>query len=225
MFVIGDVHGCYNTLVALLDKIPPQEEICFVGDLIDRGANSLEVFKLVQGRKFHCVRGNHEQMASDSYAGKNMQSRINQHFWAKTCGGEETLTSFQSTSSVSSEFEEFLKWSRQLPHLLHFEVEGQNLVVSHSLVMPAFGTPLEIESALWYRDSCVHNENDYDYEGAEHSFYNIFGHTPTNCLEDSKVVPYIGSRYACIDTGAVYGGKLTALEFPSMRVVSQEFVG
>jgi len=58
--VIGDVHGHYDTLVALLDAVSPssEDEVYFLGDLIDRGPNSAQVVELVMRNQFHCLRGN-----------------------------------------------------------------------------------------------------------------------------------------------------------------------
>ena len=47
IWVIGDVHGEYEKLRSLLTKIPKDENVCFVGDLIDRGERSAEVVDLV----------------------------------------------------------------------------------------------------------------------------------------------------------------------------------
>jgi len=48
IYLIGDVHGCYKTLCALIDRLPrgADSKICFVGDLIDRGNGSFEVVQL-----------------------------------------------------------------------------------------------------------------------------------------------------------------------------------
>ena len=43
MYIIGDVHGCYNTLMALIAKLPKNAKLCFVGDFIGRGPNSKDV--------------------------------------------------------------------------------------------------------------------------------------------------------------------------------------
>jgi len=68
VIIIGDVHGCYKTLQALLAKIllNHNEQICFVGDLIDRGPKSKEVVDFVRDRGHLCVKGNHEDMAVKS---------------------------------------------------------------------------------------------------------------------------------------------------------------
>ncbi len=65
--VIGDVHGCYEKLVALLKSWNSKEEkLILLGDLIDRGTGSLEVvrlaMKLVKEYNAVVVRGNHEEL-------------------------------------------------------------------------------------------------------------------------------------------------------------------
>jgi serine/threonine protein phosphatase 1 len=62
VWVIGDVHGEYDTLSKLLKKIPTGSEIVFVGDLIDRGKHSSDVVELVRKNNYKVVLGNHELM-------------------------------------------------------------------------------------------------------------------------------------------------------------------
>ena len=68
IYIIGDVHGCYKTLLALINKLPNKfdSKICFVGDLIDRGSNSKEIIKLIRDNNYDCVLGNHESYMIDS---------------------------------------------------------------------------------------------------------------------------------------------------------------
>lgn len=64
-FVVGDVHGCYSLLRALLTAVgfyPPTDRLIAVGDLVDRGPASLECLELLSEPWFFSVRGNHEQM-------------------------------------------------------------------------------------------------------------------------------------------------------------------
>ena len=63
--VIGDIHGCYFTLVELYNAIRekyPRIEIYTVGDLVDRGNNSYEVIKFVLDEKILFTPGNHDYM-------------------------------------------------------------------------------------------------------------------------------------------------------------------
>lgn len=64
LYAIGDVHGCYETLIRLIDKLPNKEQsnLIFVGDLIDRGKDSAKALEFVRKGNYACVMGNHEKM-------------------------------------------------------------------------------------------------------------------------------------------------------------------
>lgn len=61
-YIIGDVHGEYDTLAALVEKLPKDADVVFVGDLIDRGAKSKEVIEFMRKNNYRSVLGNHEQL-------------------------------------------------------------------------------------------------------------------------------------------------------------------
>lgn len=64
-FIVGDMHGCYDLFEAELEKVsfdPACDRVISVGDLIDRGPNSLACLRLLKQPWFHAVRGNHEIM-------------------------------------------------------------------------------------------------------------------------------------------------------------------
>lgn len=95
-FAIGDIHGCWNALESLLDCVPisAEDRLILLGDYVDRGPDSARVLEWVMHRSQsgHVValRGNHELM---------MQQAIERQFplqhWL-SCGGEETLASYQA---------------------------------------------------------------------------------------------------------------------------------
>ena len=67
IYIIGDVHGCYKTLLALIKKLPKDIRICFVGDLIDRGENSKNVVEFIKSNNYDCILGNHKQMFAEKF--------------------------------------------------------------------------------------------------------------------------------------------------------------
>ena len=72
-FVVGDVHGCFDYLRAVLEHVQFDEvsdRLFCVGDLVDRGPQSEEAIDWIAKPWFHAVRGNHEQMAIDVAAGR-----------------------------------------------------------------------------------------------------------------------------------------------------------
>jgi len=66
IYWIGDVHGCFKTLKALLKQIPQGAKIGFLGDLNDRGIDSLGVIKLAMRRGSYFLFGNHESIMSEA---------------------------------------------------------------------------------------------------------------------------------------------------------------
>ena len=87
MIVISDVHGCYKTLLALIAQLPTDEELCFVGDLIDRGPQSKDVIEFVKSNNHKCVLGNHEDMMDSAYRSGHPDMDRN---WAQN-GGQQTM--------------------------------------------------------------------------------------------------------------------------------------
>lgn len=69
-FAVGDIHGCFSKLQRALDAVqfnPERDRLFSVGDLVDRGPESADVDVWLRKPWFHAIRGNHEQMAIDSY--------------------------------------------------------------------------------------------------------------------------------------------------------------
>ena len=92
--VIGDVHGCYNTIKQLVDKIKnkyPNIEIYCVGDLVDRGNNSFEVIEYVIAEEIHFTLGNHDYMF---YSNMREPFSLMAKSWSYN-GAETTLTSYK----------------------------------------------------------------------------------------------------------------------------------
>ena len=224
--VIGDVHGCYRTLCALVKKLPKDAEIVFVGDLIDRGDSSREVVDLVKSMGWKCVRGNHEQLMVDAKGGleKSMLDYLN---WL-ACGGVATLASYMDPYGdfMKADFDSHIAWMENLPLYLEFpdikNADGRSLLVSHSSA-----------SGVWHWDDARRKAMSATWEKAlmwsrlQHindipGVYNIFGHTPLEQARVSKI-------HANVDTGCVFKSdlkvmkesELTALQFPEMIIHSQ----
>lgn len=226
VYIIGDVHGCYDTLVALLAKLPSGAKVVFAGDLVDRGPKSKEVVELVRSKGYLCVRGNHEQMMID----EGLRPRFS-GIWLPN-GGDTTLRSYKrrihlpdyplpAYELAEDEYKADLQWLAQLPVYLEFpdvkNDEGRYLVVSHSNI-----------GKFWkYRNDASRKgmfENNVMWDRSqirdEPSIYNVVGHTP---IEHG---PRITKIYANVDTGCCFKipgyGVLTALRFPEMEVIQQE---
>jgi serine/threonine protein phosphatase 1 len=121
-FAIGDVHGCFDKLEALLlacDRVRDGRDVryVFIGDYIDRGPDVRKVIDLLmhkqlsEGSRFICLRGNHEQMLIVAAAG-GRSDRDLMTWWAN--GGEQTLDSY-GVNDPSSLPAAHLEWIKALP--------------------------------------------------------------------------------------------------------------
>jgi protein phosphatase len=227
--VIGDIHGCRAELEELLGKLgyvverdtdgravdaahPEGRRAVFVGDLVDRGPDTPGVLRLVMGmvEAGHalCVCGNHEQKLTRALRGRNV--RIS-HGLA------------ESLDQLGLESEEFRKRAEAFCGNLiaHYVLDEGRLVVSHAGLPERFHGRAsgEVRSFALYGDTTGETD-EYglpvrypwanDYRGRAMVLY---GHTPTPGAE------WVNGTM-CLDTGCVFGGKLTALRYPEREVVS-----
>ena len=224
IYIISDVHGCFRTLKALINQFPNKKnsKIVFVGDLIDRGANSYEVIKFIMDNNYDCVLGNHEEMFLEFAPSKEDEDLSNSKHWLFNCGGEETLKSYTCKDEYYKQYD-FIK---TLPLYLEYKdyktSDNRYLVVSHSAV-----------GKVWdKRDS----KDKFDIEDFENhllysryknsdnkEIFNVFGHTIFS-------TPVLNEYSAAIDLGCYHekdesklpSPRLCALEFPSMKIFTQE---
>ncbi|XXF75685.1 polynucleotide kinase-phosphatase [Myxococcaceae bacterium GXIMD 01537] len=228
--IIGDIHGCLDELVALLVKLgyrvspraegmpgldvhPPEgRKAVFLGDLVDRGPDIPGVLRLVMGMVAAgtalCVPGNHEMKLMRKLRGKDV----------KTTHGLA-----QSVEQLEREPESF---RREVVDFIdglvsHYVLDGGRLVVAHAGMkesMHGRGSGRVREFALYGETTGETDEyglpvrHDWaaEYRGRATV---VYGHTPV--LEAEWL-----NNTLCVDTGCVYGGKLTALRYPEREIVS-----
>lgn len=225
--VIGDVHGCVKTLIALVNKIKekyPNDEIALVADLIDRGPSSKEVVQYVIDNSFKCVKGNHEDLCVKDMLSENPAEVMYHGEWLVYQAGA-TLASYQKDGKLDKEgLIEHARWMEKLPYYIEFkdvEKDGRYLVVSHASIGSTwkFRDPNH-EKHHFFKDEVIWNRGAPD---DVKEIYNIYGHTPQS---DG---PKIKSFFANVDTGACLKrdfseqyGVMTALRFPSMEIIQQK---
>jgi protein phosphatase len=221
--IIGDVHGCYDELFGLLvrlgyqsdgDRIVPPagRKAVFVGDLVDRGPKIPAVLKLamsmVESGAALCVPGNHDLKLVRKLKGRDVQI---------THGLAESL------EQLGAEPEEFRqKVAKFLDGLVsHYVLDDCKLVVAHAGMkeeMQGRGSAKVRDFALYGETTGETNEFGLpvrlnwaaDYRGKAMV---VYGHTPVH-------EPEWLNRTINIDTGCVFGGKLTALRYPEKELVS-----
>ncbi|AUI61597.1 polynucleotide kinase-phosphatase [Amycolatopsis sp. BJA-103] len=217
--VIGDVHGCREELEELLTELgyadgvhPEGRTAVFVGDLVDRGPDTPGVLRRVmamaEAGSALVVCGNHEQKLVRALNGRKV----------KVAHGLA-----ESLEQLAAQDEEFRAEAREFCDglIAHYVLDGGKLVVAHAGLPEKFHGRASgrVRSTALYGDT-TGEIDEYglpvrlpwarDYRGTATVLY---GHTPT--LEPEWV-----NGTMCLDTGCVFGGKLTALRYPEREVVS-----
>ena len=222
IYIIGDVHGCFNTLLELIKQFPNKEksQICFVGDVIDRGLFSCDVVELIMQNDYKMVMGNHERrLLNNKFEFLNNKVPFDRS-WFFGNGGEAT---YRSYLGQSVEFKQrHIDFLEQRPVYLEFKEcknqNGEHLVVSHSAVGNMWELRNDKYASEEFKRHLLSGRGD---ELQVSGIFNVYGHTPVREVKFYK-------NSADIDTGCVFNevgfDKLSALEFPSMKIYTQRNV-
>jgi Calcineurin-like phosphoesterase len=230
--IIGDIHGCADEFVALLDQLgyrvrwgggreprsasvtpPAGRTLVLVGDLVDRGPNSPDVLHIVMGMVSRgqaiCVPGNHDAKFLRWLEGRNV---VISH------GLDTTIA--QIAQQPATWREEVRRFLSELP--LYAWLDEGRLVVAHAGIQDHMlgRTDQRTRSFCLYGDTAG-GKLDGDglpiryhwaarYRGAAAI---VYGHTP---VESASWV----NNTLCLDTGCTFGGRLSALRWPERRIVS-----
>jgi protein phosphatase len=223
--LIGDIHGCFDELYTLLIKLgyqiqkkdqyqithPQNRKIIFVGDLVDRGPKTPEVLRLVMdvvesGVGF-CVNGNHDDKLKRKLEGRDVKVAH---------GLAESLAQLESESQGFKE--KIVKFLDGL--ISHYVFDQGKLAVAHAGLKEEYIG----RGSQRIREFCMYGETTgevdefglpvrypwaKDYRGKTMI---VYGHTP---IPEPEWV----NNTINIDTGCVFGGKLTALRYPEKELV------
>lgn len=213
---IGDIHGelvrlndLHKQVLGYVRDVFPKRPVQFVhlGDLIDRGPESRGVIDYLMGFEGEIsprpitLRGNHEQMMIEAHDSFDAGSSA-WHQWVGN-GGEETLASYDG--KPLRVLERHLDWLRSLPTL--HEAEAAGLVFVHAGIDPDRFPACGERVHMWTRRREFLDPRCWTAPALERRRV-VHGHTPTR---DSFPETADGGRRLNIDTGAVYGGRLTAV--------------
>jgi serine/threonine protein phosphatase 1 len=207
IFAVGDIHGCFEKLNALMDILNidyEKDTLLFVGDYIDRGPRSKEVVDYMidlDHQQGHTVflKGNHEYLLE-----RYLQGKESQMFLAN--GGKATIQSYNGNKGRNKKKPippDHLAFFNKLRHYY----ETDDYIFVHGGLKPQVPLAKQQEwDMLWIRDEFIYS--DYDFGKKV-----VFGHTPFR-------EPLILDNKIGIDTGAVYGNKLTCVELPALNFFS-----
>lgn len=205
IFAIGDIHGTFDKLVALMGKIDidfARDTLVFMGDYIDRGPHSFEVVEYLIDLKKRCpkivfLKGNHEDMLEKYLLGPDKYTYL-------VNGGQQTLESYMNHNRSGPPIpREHLDFFESL--VLFYETDDYIFVHAGLREHVLLGMQ-DPDDLLWIRTEFIHSDHDFGKRV-------VFGHTPF--LEPLVKLNKIG-----IDTGAVYGNELTCVKLPDLEFFS-----
>ncbi|GAA4896545.1 polynucleotide kinase-phosphatase [Streptomyces coeruleoprunus] len=216
--IIGDIHGCSSELETLLGKLgyengrhPEGRTAVFVGDLVDRGPDSPGVLRrvmdMVASGDALCVPGNHENKLGRWLSGRKVRL---------THGLAETVEQLErEDDAFRARVREFIAGL-----VSHYVLDEGRLVVCHAGLPEKYHgrTSGRVRSHALYGDTTGETDEfglPVRYPWAEEYRGRatvVYGHTP---VPDTSWL----NNTICLDTGAVFGGRLTALRWPERELV------
>lgn len=203
--VIGDIHGCYDELCALLDKsgVQDDERIIAVGDLLDKGPQPVAVYDFfTRTACAESVRGNHEQ----------------KHLVASTGAMPYPDNQLETRDALGSRYAEALRYMRRLP--LYIELD--EAIILHGYYDPRYPlhkqAPYVLIGTSSGEDYILDQVGDDWYEQLDLPKPIIVGHRDYSDGQQEMTV--IDGQFYGIDTRCVYGGHLTAIRLPQWEIIS-----
>lgn len=226
--IIGDIHGCFDELLSLIDTLgyslasglpihQDGRQLAFVGDAMDRGPASLKtlelMFQLQDNHKLIYSPGNHCNKLYRLAKGSNVQ---------KKNGLETTVAELNALPPKDKQrfLDRYKQFYEALP--LYENLDNGKLIIAHAGIREQMiGEPFskKIQSFVLYGDTTGETLPDgrpvrRDWAKKYHGdAWIVYGHTP---VAEARFV----NRTVNIDTGCVFGGKLTAVRYPEMEIHS-----
>ncbi|MNN07784.1 Serine/threonine-protein phosphatase 1 [compost metagenome] len=227
--VISDIHGCYDELSKLLNKvkyIPSEDQLILLGDYCDRGPKSKEVIeqvrRLVQQGNVIALRGNHDQLFIDAM--ENNENAI----WMEN-GGLSTIKSYvgkdwfktgfnypeynKAKAFIKMYYQHHIDFLKSLP----LYAEDDRHLFAHAGIDPAYSGDLQ-----------SHPDNIFlwgtkQFLSSDHLLNKtiVFGHIPTIRIQESADI-WFGNNKIGMDGGCYFGYQLNCLEIKHNRYKSYD---
>lgn len=198
-FVVGDIHGCFVEFQCNLDEIkfdPTKDRMFSVGDLVDRGDDSLSCLRLIKEPWFHAVRGNHEVMMCDAM----VRRRDPDMLWFRNGGN-------WLTQENEEEVRDLCAITDNLPFAITLATSWGAVGICHGEppkdwddfadAEDVYGSTYNLkQTTVWGRTKIL-SAGIWDVKNIS---YTIHGHTPT-------LMPVMMGNSIYIDQGAVFAGQ------------------
>lgn len=213
--VIGDIHGCFFTLLELHEKIKkafPDIQVYTVGDLVDRGNHSYEVMNFVIENNILFTPGNHDYMMYHFF---KEPSSIFARSWIFN-GNESTLESYENNEEILADHIEIIKTAPLFYNLPDCFISHAGFSANYAQSLPEdFRNDLSViehfiytdyptdRGVLWTRDNLL-----------DLGKIQVVGHT-----KQTEITYVEDSNAAYVDTGACVGNKLSAIIIDNGRIV------
>ena len=220
--IVGDIHGCLKEFQALLPLtgLDEQEDtLVILGDIIDRGPDSYGVLRKIlrlkakMGGRLHCIMGNHEDMAI-----KAIQTNDRVH-WNRNGGGKTRKSFFKHKDP----FQRYVGYLEEL----HLYYETDAFLCVHAGAAEEGPKATDRHTFLWDREIAGGKPYGgklliFGHTSADQAVYRDEKGRPAQILKGDHPLPKKGS--ICLDTGCVYGGRLSAMviEKGTFHICSQE---
>ena len=199
--IIGDIHGCFKTFMALLDKLNldgDYSNLILCGDLIDRQNGSRRVIDFVRDNNITVVKGNHELMMTEAIEDYvEFNEPLEYSGWYNN-GGDVFLAEYDEVQGFNNKaLQRDYEWIKSLPVVYLTDTvdsNGRKLVVSHSHCLPLLPTYFESMDKLSDENLTEHLKIEYEHQvfnsemkimwdrrvpkETSTEYFNVFGHTP-----------------------------------------------
>lgn len=224
--IVGDLHGNFKTLIALLKKMPKTAKPFSTGDMIDRGPRSKECLDFFMSEG-DAVLGNHEDMLIDAYENYKRYDRGLPFY----NGAHETMYSFGDDGRLGEYLDlddggvqairenidpKYIEWMKARP--IKFSPEGEGLIITHAPINSFHPIEIscDINHAKHFSSSVIWNVG----HPKRRDKFQIYGHI---CRKEIMRHTDKEGEFA-IGLDTLRGGMLTGLHWPSMRVYNQEVI-
>ena len=211
--IVGDIHGCREEVLELLGSVRAdwkKDMLIQMGDMVDRGPdpcgvlNVFREFKEEMGERCVLVRGNHEQILMECTRDPEQKD-----LWSLN-GGSKTI---RSCWEWGQKLDEWAAWLEEHTVLWY---QDEEIFCAHAGARSGRGEENDPEILLWDREAILNNTYGDRLLIVGHTPLSVAAYMdgsggPVEPLTDGMVRPLPARGMICIDTGCVFGGKLTAM--------------